>query len=61
MVERRKVEKPRVYKVTVEDLYKAACTKADPCQGHRDSVDQMIRRLEKAQENRGVETVSVQI
>jgi hypothetical protein len=47
-VERRKVEKPKVYKVTVEDLYKAACTRSEPCGAHIKTVDQMIKRLERA-------------
>lgn len=44
-VERRKA---KVFKVTVEDLYKAACTRSEPCGAHIKTVDQMVKRLERA-------------
>jgi hypothetical protein len=50
---RKKTEKPKTYTVTIEDLYKAACTKSEPCGAHMKSVDQMIKRLEKRSETMG--------
>ena len=38
----------QTFTVTKEDLYKAACTRSEPCGAHKDTVDKMIARLEKA-------------
>ena len=39
----------QTWTVSREDLYAAACVKAEPCEAHRETVDKMIERLEAKQ------------
>lgn len=47
------VEKPaapdpkKVYEVTRDQLYAAACTRKEPCGAHRKTVDAILARLER--------------
>ena len=41
-------QKAETFTVTREDLYKAACVRPEPCEAHKQTVDKMIERMEKA-------------
>lgn len=44
-------DEAQTFTVTKADLYAAACVRPEPCEAHKQTVDKMITRLEKAREN----------
>lgn len=41
------MSREKTYTVTRTQLVKALCVKEDPCPGHTEAVDRIIRNLEK--------------